>query len=105
MGYLVAEMVLVLAGAVIAWLLMPLLRQDDSLDLPVSAELLMRWYPAIVIAFFGHAATSWAVIPRLGRRGCALWVATGVLLPLLLVVVPMVAYSLVYGDLLRAVRS
>jgi len=99
--YIAAEFAIGLVGVVIAWFIVPQLRSDAAPELPLLAEILLRIYPAIVVLFFLHAAASGVVIPRLRGSAFAIWIVSGIALPLALVFMPFVAYSVVYGALIE----
>jgi hypothetical protein len=102
-GYVALELVLAMVGAAIAWVIVPMLRGGDN-ELPPLADVLLRGYWVIVVAMVIHAAASGFVIPRLRGRGLTLWVLSGMLLPILLILVPFAAYMLMYNALFDGLR-
>jgi hypothetical protein len=104
MGYIAAELCIAIVGIVIALFIVPLLRSGAGPELPRLADALLGIYPALVVFFTVHALTSWFFIPRLRGRAFAMWIAAGILLPLLIILVPLLAYSLIYGSLFDGLR-
>jgi hypothetical protein len=100
---IVVEGVFVVIGAGISMFIFPMVEanlQDSSLEMTPAAAFAFRCYWVIVAALLAHAAFSSYILPRVHGKMLAVWLGFGMLLPLLIVVVPLVAILSVYGMIL-----